>query len=369
VGSGLILLVIVAAWLAVLVPMALRTHESSASSASVDRFSNAMRVLSRRDTAARVRARLEVDDPLSAAAYAQGQDDDTDDDTDEDDDEQKAPSRWRERLAAGRSRTVALPGRVRSRWSARRRSTPAVRRRRLLATLVLLATASLAGGIVGPRWLLVVAAGLLVVVALFVVQLRRLALQRDAVRRQDRQAAAPGRRRPVPATGTAPVRSARVPAAAVPVAPAAARVPAAEPAGAGSVRVQPASVPAPARAEPLPAAAADDTAVTARQTIPAQDTHTHTHTHTSTRTSGHVPTGTVPAAPAAAIGEAWSPVPVPVPTYVTAPVAPARAARIVDLTRPGAWTQPEAARPLEELPGTAPVPERVPERRRAVNEW
>jgi hypothetical protein len=49
VGSGLILLVIVGAWLAVLVPMALRSHESAASLTSVDRFSDAMRVLSRRD--------------------------------------------------------------------------------------------------------------------------------------------------------------------------------------------------------------------------------------------------------------------------------------------------------------------------------
>jgi hypothetical protein len=49
VGSGLILLVIVGAWLAVLVPMALRSHDTSASLTSVDRFSDAMRVLSRRD--------------------------------------------------------------------------------------------------------------------------------------------------------------------------------------------------------------------------------------------------------------------------------------------------------------------------------
>jgi len=49
VGSGLILLVIVGAWLAVLVPMALRSHDSAASLPSVDRFSDAMRVLSRRE--------------------------------------------------------------------------------------------------------------------------------------------------------------------------------------------------------------------------------------------------------------------------------------------------------------------------------
>lgn len=47
-GSGLILLVIVGMWLAVLVPMALRNHDSATSLRSADRFSDAMRVLSRR---------------------------------------------------------------------------------------------------------------------------------------------------------------------------------------------------------------------------------------------------------------------------------------------------------------------------------
>lgn len=43
-------------------------------------------------------------------------------------------------------------------------------------------------------------------------------------------------------------------------------------------------------------------------------------------------------------GEAggWSPVPVPLPTYVTKPMAPRRTAT-VDLTRPGAWTEGQAA--------------------------
>ncbi len=47
-GSGLILLLIVGAWLAVLVPMALRSHDTSTALKSADRFSDAMRVLSRR---------------------------------------------------------------------------------------------------------------------------------------------------------------------------------------------------------------------------------------------------------------------------------------------------------------------------------
>jgi hypothetical protein len=47
-----------------------------------------------------------------------------------------------------------------------------------------------------------------------------------------------------------------------------------------------------------------------------------------------------PADPAfydAVAAAAWDPVPVPLPTYVSAPKAP-RSVRIVDLTKPGAWT-------------------------------
>lgn len=48
-GSGLILLGIAGAWLAVLVPMALRSHDSSRAMTSADRFGDAMRVLARRE--------------------------------------------------------------------------------------------------------------------------------------------------------------------------------------------------------------------------------------------------------------------------------------------------------------------------------
>jgi hypothetical protein len=50
VGSGLILFAIVFAWLAVLIPMALRSHDNSHQARSADRFSHAMRVLSRRSS-------------------------------------------------------------------------------------------------------------------------------------------------------------------------------------------------------------------------------------------------------------------------------------------------------------------------------
>jgi hypothetical protein len=309
VGSGLILLVIVAAWLAVLVPMALRSHESSTSLSSVDRFSDAMRVLSRRDAAARARARREADDdPLSAAAWADQ------DDEDDDWDDELEPASWRERLS---SLTSRLPGR----GGERRPTSPVVRRRRLLITLVGLTVVSLVGGLVGPRLLLAVAGVLLVALALFVVQLRRLAVARAARTRST----APPAERPVQRPAAAPVRS-------------------------GSVRVQPASVPA--DQEPVVAEPVESTAVRHDEPLPAAD-----------------PVAPPLPAPAAALGAAWSPVPVPVPTYVTAPVAPPRAQRIVDLTRPGAWSQQEQSRPPEELPGTAPATEPAAERRRAVNDW
>lgn len=48
--AGLILVVIVGAWLAVLVPMAVHRHDSAASLKSADKFGDAMKVLSRRTT-------------------------------------------------------------------------------------------------------------------------------------------------------------------------------------------------------------------------------------------------------------------------------------------------------------------------------
>ena len=51
VGSGIIFVVIVALWAVILVPMWLRSHDAATESKSVDRFSTAMRSLSRRGAA------------------------------------------------------------------------------------------------------------------------------------------------------------------------------------------------------------------------------------------------------------------------------------------------------------------------------
>jgi hypothetical protein len=110
VGSGLIFLLIVGAWLAVLVPMALRSSEAASAHSTVDRFHDAMRVLSRRDSTSRVPSRPVDDVPLAA------------------------------RRAVPAGSTSAGP-------------TPAARRRRAAAVLVLVALGSLVGGVLGPVWL------------------------------------------------------------------------------------------------------------------------------------------------------------------------------------------------------------------------
>src|SRR4051794_21692883 len=141
VGSGLILLVIVGAWLAVLVPMALRSHDTSSSLSSVDRFNDAMRVLSRREQTGR-----------------------------------------------GSVRSVVLPARpVETAETAEPAGIPlAVRRRRVLLTLLGLTALTLLLGLIGPGWALLLSALFAVLVALYVVHLRR-----QAIRKQERLQRAP----------------------------------------------------------------------------------------------------------------------------------------------------------------------------------
>jgi len=155
VGSGLILLVIVGAWLAVLVPMALRSHDSASSSRTADRFSDAMRVLSRRS----------------------------------------GPT----------DRTVLLPrpGAALSGVTPFEPEAPvphsashpclAVRRRRTLVALLTGTAVCAVAGLVGPPVLLVVAGLLGVLAVLFVVHCRRQALLRaERLRRRPARAPLPG---------------------------------------------------------------------------------------------------------------------------------------------------------------------------------
>ncbi len=146
-GSGLILLVIVGAWLAVLVPMALRSSDAANALGSVDKFHDAMRVLSRRDARAAAR---EAADEVPPEPPGGGE---------------PAPVPYRRSSAS-------------SPEAARARATAAGRRVKVLLALVALAVLTLVGAVVGPLWLL--APHLLVDLLLggFVVHLRRLAVTR-----------------------------------------------------------------------------------------------------------------------------------------------------------------------------------------------
>ena len=139
-GSGLILLVIVGAWLAVLVPMALRSQDVRGSQAA-DRFHDAMRVLSRRPSTSR--APLPAPEPETVLAP------------------EPAPAPLPASPAVRRARAAA-----------------AARRRRLLLVLLGLAVATLAGGLLGPHVVLVGHAVVDLLIVAFVVHLRRIAVAR-----------------------------------------------------------------------------------------------------------------------------------------------------------------------------------------------
>jgi len=270
VGSGLILVVIVGAWLAVLVPMALRSHDSSASLRSADRFDDAMRVLARKG-ARDVLVPRRSDASLVVSA-----------------------TRSPRPLIAPGARAVPLTADVPVVLRARR--TAAQRRLRTLKVLVGLAILTL--GL--SRWGVPLAGGLHLLcdglLVAFVVHLRRQALLR--MQRFERQDAVS-----LPAP-----RAARI--AGIPD-----RMP-----------LRPAPIVVPAAAQQAPAATGTD--------------------------------GT------------WSPIPVPPPTYVGKSMAPKRAPRVLDLTKPGEWTAAlEGDDAGLEIDAAGPELADIIDRRRAVNGW
>ncbi len=371
-GSGLILFVIVGAWLAVLVPMGLRSHDDAAPSRSVERFSDAMRVLSRRtgqpvdgdpagaaadldapehvelghedlghavpgrlrggalrvlDAAGGARATLSAHLPQHLPALPSLR---------------RRPGRAVSSAAAGRPAAAVrtgttrvgapVPGGGSVRVAGPGRSRTAVRRRRVLIALGVLAAAGLVAALVVPTALLLTALCGLLSVA-FVVHCRRQARSRAAWLRNRAavEAELSGRpvRRPEPARGTqAPRRTA---------APAAARQ--AAPAAAGRTRTAPAArveqVLAAARLDEEPAAARSeqffDLAAYERSTVVAATVSTDQFFDLAAyeRSSVAAPAArTVARTPVrAALGAEWQPVPVPLPTYVGKQTAPARSAR------------------------------------------
>ena len=243
--AGLLVFVIVGAWLAVLVPMALKSHDSSTALKSADSFSDAMRVLSRRGARDVLVPRRGYTSMVVSATKS-----------------------IRSATAAGPFE-ADLP-------AVKTARTPAERRLRSLLVLVGFALVSLGLGLYGVRLMLAAHVVVDLLIVLFVVHLRRQAVlkaQRSA--RRARAASSLG----APARADRPVRQA----------PRIAGIPDRMP-----TRPAPLSVPLPA-----PAARYEDR--------PLPDT-------------------------------SWSPVPVPTPMYVGKAVAPRRQPRVLDLTKPGAWT-------------------------------
>lgn len=181
-GSGLILLVIVGASLAVLVPMGLRSHDS-ASARSSDRLGDAVRVLTRRRAAARSSAsrpdsagssRLEPGSVGAGGTATAG----------------PAAVSARAVRPAAAAAAAAEPGAV-SVPAVHGRVRPAVRRRRVLLTLLVLSADTALAGLFGPTYLFGVAGGLALLAALFVVQCRRSFARARQLRRSNAAPAAP----------------------------------------------------------------------------------------------------------------------------------------------------------------------------------
>ena len=320
VGSGLILLVIVGTWLAVLVPMGLRSHDGHPSR-SVERLGDAVRVLVRRSADTDPREELPVPagasrrNPLRSAAGAVKR---------EVGRGRAAVTSHRRQPLLGRSltlsRAVDRVGRL-LRRQARRPGTstgwrhrspvsratmlwrrrepaqalsPAVRRRRVLSVILLVAVGSLLGGQVGPGWLHAVGGAALTLALLVVVDGRRhAAAHADRARRRAELRRFETRQRPDARPADARVAAARV--------------------------------------------AAERRPATREAAAPLR-----------------------PAAPSpATAGREWQPVPVPLPTYVGKAVAPARPVVVADL-------------PVELVPAIdepAEESDDILERRRAVGGW
>ena len=296
--SGLILLVIVGAWLAVLVPMALRSHDSGRALSTVDKFHDAMRVLSRRD----------------------GLD--------------------REPVAEPTPEVEPVARRVAPRVSI----STAARRRRVLLVLSGLALVLLAAGVVGPRWLLALHAVADLLLVAYVGYLRHQTVLRAEREWRD----ALGERVPLQTAAKLP-RPAVRPVDVLPAAlarPAAARPAAARPAAAR-----------PAVSRPAARAAAP---ASVRYAAPGRIAGIPDRMPARFDRPEVLPVR-------GAVGEPWAPVPVPLPGYVTAPTAPRR---VLDLTRPGEWSDGVAAAERElGIDDQGPELDQILEQRRAAGDW
>jgi hypothetical protein len=276
-ASGLIYAAIALMWAAVLIPMWLRNHDTASENRSVERFGQAMRVLSRREQAAQDARRSQ--EPGDDAVPAR-----TDD---------AVPAR-RPRPESQVDRPLRRPApRATARPVARkrRRRPPRSLAQRRARTLGVLAALALMFAVAAPLTPVPWWAALLVVVLLvaFVVHLRVQALQKQ-------------RRR---TSGTRPRSDAR------------------------------AGVKDKVRADRRKRTADRQEAAPAEDRPDASGFVSGPSRAVTVETKRHAASAS--AAPPEQGDEAWAPNPLPLPTYVTAPKA-VRPIKVIDLTTPGAWT-------------------------------
>ena len=292
--SGLIFVALALVWAIVLIPMALKHHDEVAKTRAVDKFSDDMRVLARREAVSDREARLVYGRPAAPAASAPrapgqpapGQPAP----------EQPARPSVEHEATAGRAaarnerRVEATP---RTKQARRRAAAAAARRRRRILAVLLLADVVVGAG-VPLGWFLTWAPAIPVGLTVLFLVVARLTVRRDQKRWAARSAAAP-----VVGQPTAVVEQ---PRAATPVVeqPRAARREA-------PVETTPETAPAPVRNDQGLAVVTglDDTS--------------------------SFPVGLLgDLEPTTDAGALWDPLPVTLPTYVTKPRA-TRSVRTIDL--------------------------------------
>ncbi|HSE72721.1 MAG TPA: hypothetical protein VLA97_18285 [Nocardioidaceae bacterium] len=318
--SGIIFVVLALAWAVYLIPKALKHHDEMARTRSIDRFSNAMRVLARREPVNRRDARLVVTPARPAESTRM-----------------VVPSR----PAVAAAAVAAAETRPVRRNARREAARLAARRRRRILLLLLVAdvtVGTLAGLALVPWWSLAIPVAL----TLLFLALCRRAVRRAALASWRPAADRPAADRPAadqtaaaePTRPVAPRRAARVDAPyGTPQSPRPATGYAQIDADEDTITLSGSAVSAALSAGSVHEAdAAADRAVqmeTVAVTVPTVDG-----------------------------GSLWDPLPVTLPTYVSKPRA-SRTVRTIDLTEPGTWTsgRSEADSRLVEEASVAPVEE------------
>ena len=323
--SAVIFVVLALAWALYLIPTALRHHDEIARTRSIDRFSNAMRVLARREAVNRRDTRLVVTPPRPQPRMVLPQ-----------------PSAATVAAVAAVAASAAVEV---SREGAGPRTPPAARaaaraaakrRRRILGLLVLSVLGVTGAAYLGylPWWAVAIPGGLVVA---YLVLCRVLVRRDQRTRSRIAADASPPARRP------------------------AARVQA--PYGAMHPMITPA-----ASADGAPSGDRDDEADLDEDTVGLSAAALGAAMSAETVEEADEAAAAAVAVARAESGSLWDPLPMTLPTYVTMPRA-TRTVRTIDLSEPGSWSSGRSeadSRLVEEAAASRESSSEGPQEQRAV---